>query len=107
MPPMPPICGKTLNKEDRTAWKQAIVLLLGVKFRNGLDEKGVAGAVEKALVNHRPQAQCEDCGMMVRGKRGCQLSGGLSGWSGPVGLAIPKPARPPLRTQFTVSHHGT
>ena len=73
MPPMLSLCGKTLSREDQKVWKQAITLLLGLKIRNGFGEKDLfdlSAAVGKML--HRKLSEhCEDCGMKVRGKRGC------------------------------------
>ena len=43
------VCGKDLTPEDRKAWQQAIAMLMGLKVRNGIGEKDLAGAVETAL----------------------------------------------------------
>ena len=88
------VCGKPLSPGDRKVWQQAIALLMGLKVRNGIGEKDLAGAVETALhhsagggwapeVNIQPTGRrkarrtkadvaraqatrkCEDCGVKV------------------------------------------
>ena len=76
------LCGKPLSPEDRKVWQQAIAMLIGLKVRNGLDERDLlAAVVETAL--HRGCAAltasckrtCEDCGIKVA-KRGAALAEG-------------------------------
>ena len=43
------VCGKPLSPGDRKVWQQAIALLMGLKVRNDIGEKDLAGAVETAL----------------------------------------------------------
>ena len=43
------MCGKPLSPGDRKVWQQAIALLMGLKVRNDIGEKDLAGAVETAL----------------------------------------------------------
>ena len=68
------VCGKPLSPGDRKVWQQAIALLMGLKVRNDIGEKDLAGAVETALVaeptaNKKPTVnatrKCEDCGVKV------------------------------------------
>jgi hypothetical protein len=43
------VCGKPLSPGDRKVWQQAIALLMGLKVRNDIGKKDLAGAVETAL----------------------------------------------------------
>ena len=43
------MCGKPLSTGDGKVWQQAIAMLMGLKVRNGIGEKDLAGAVETAL----------------------------------------------------------
>ena len=43
------VCGKPLSPGDGKVWQQAIALLMGLKVRNDIGEKDLAGAVETAL----------------------------------------------------------
>ena len=63
---MAPLCGKPLSPEDRTVWRQAIALLMGLKIRNGFIEKDLTTAVGKALRRRASRRKCEDCGAKVQ-----------------------------------------
>ena len=43
------VCGLRLKSKDRKVWQQAIAMLMDLKVRNGLGEKELVGAVERAL----------------------------------------------------------
>ena len=61
------VCGKALSPEDRKVWRQAIAMLMGLKLRNGLREKGLTAAVGTALHREVGKHNCEDCGVTVVG----------------------------------------
>ena len=44
-----PLCGKPLTADDRKAWQQAIVLLVGLRSRNDFDNEDLTAAVGAAL----------------------------------------------------------
>ena len=71
---MAPVCGKPLSPEDRKVWLDAIALLMGLKIRNGFDEKDLGAAVETALHRGAGRSNYEDCGVKVA--RGASNSGG-------------------------------
>ena len=90
MVPLTQQCGKPLSPEDRKVWRQAIALLIGLKFRNGHGEKDVTAAVGTALRERSRRGQahhCEDCGVTVAG--GATLTLGEGGGQ-PCELAIPR-----------------
>jgi hypothetical protein len=60
-----PLCAKSLSPEDRKVWQQVIAMLVGLKVRNGLGEKELTAAVERALHHGLHVARCEDCGVKV------------------------------------------
>jgi hypothetical protein len=43
------LCEKPLGPDDSKVWRQALATLMGLKIRNGLGEKDLAGVVETAL----------------------------------------------------------
>ena len=59
------MCRKSLSPGDRKVWQQAIALLMGLKVRNGIGEKDLAGAVETALHHSAGggSGECEGCGL--------------------------------------------
>ena len=51
MPPAGlPLCEKPLSPDDRKAWKQAIVMLVGLKIWDGIGAKDLATAVGTARI---------------------------------------------------------
>ena len=94
---MAPVCGKPPSPEDRNVWQQAIALVLGLKIRNGFGEKELTAAVGMALHRGAAKHNCEDCGVKVAGgASNDKLRGASRGLRGPLGLAIPKRAWPPM-----------
>ena len=81
------LCGKPLGPEDQKVWRQALALLMGLKFRNGFGEKDLTAAVGTALHRGAGKRNCEDCGVTVGG--GATNSGGAS--RGLRGTASPTP----------------
>jgi hypothetical protein len=65
MAPPAHLCGKPLSPEDRNVWQQAIAMLMGLKIRNGFDEKDMTAAVGTALHRGATSRTCEDCGVKV------------------------------------------
>ena len=59
------LCGKPLSRDDQKVWKQAVVLLVGLKLRNGLGKRELAAAVGAALEHRKPSDYCEDCRVKV------------------------------------------
>ena len=67
------LCGKPLGPDDSKVWRQALAMLMGLKIRNGLGEKDLAGVVETALLKlcqsaadpTRNKHNCEDCWLKV------------------------------------------
>ena len=128
------VCGKPLSPRDRKVWQQAIGMLMGLKVRNEIGEKDLAGAVEMALhhsagggpapeVNIQPTGRrkarrtkaegaraqatrkCEDCGVKVA-SRAAVHAASRGGESGPLGqLAPPKPRRPPNLHSISCKPH--
>jgi hypothetical protein len=79
---MAPLCGKPLSAADRKAWQQAIVLLSGLKVRNGFSEKDLAAAVGTVLHSNATKRKCEDCGL-VQPNFGLPSEGEKKRWCGP------------------------
>ena len=82
MPRTAPLCGKPLSPEDGKVWRQAIALLMGLKFRNPeFGNKDLAAAVGMALhrgaIKKKKSKKCEDCGVKVA--RGAAYSGAQGG----------------------------
>jgi hypothetical protein len=80
-------------------------MLMGLKRRNDFSEKDLAAAVGKALRRSAAKRYCEDCGVKVAGGAaincggppgGGGRGGGSRGLQGPLGLAIPILAWPPI-----------
>jgi len=94
---MAPLCGRQLSPADRRVWNQTIAMLMGLKIRNGFGEKELTAAVGMALHRGAAKHNCEDCGVKVAGgASNDKLRGASRGLRGPLGLAIPKRARPPM-----------
>jgi hypothetical protein len=81
MPRTAPLCGKPLSPEDGKVWRQAIALLMGLKFRNEFGDKDLTAAVGMALrrgeTKRKKSKKCEDCGVKVA--RGAAYSGAQGG----------------------------
>ena len=72
-------------------------MLMGLKRRNDFGEKDLAAAVGTALRRGAAKRYCEDCGVKVAGgASNDKLRGASRGLRGPLGLAIPKRAWPPM-----------
>ena len=94
---MAPLCGMQLSPADRRVWNQTIAMLMGLKIRNGFGEKELTAAVGMALHRGAAKHNCEDCGVKVAGgASNDKLRGASRGLRGPLGLAIPKRAWPPM-----------
>jgi hypothetical protein len=99
---MAPLCGKPLSPDDRDAWRQAIALLMGLKIRNGFDDKELTAAVGTALHVRSSAKSCEDCGLKVAS--GAANAGRGKGQSVPLDRAISKLARPPTCIESPASN---
>ena len=94
---MAPLCGRQLSPADRKVWRQAIALLIGLKRRNGFGEMDLAAAVGTAMHRGAAKRYCDDCGVKVAGGATIHTpAGGSRGLRGPLGLAIPVVAWPPI-----------
>ena len=63
------VCGKPLSPGDRKVWQQAIALLMGLKVRNGIGEKDLAGAVETALHHSAGGGSAPEVNIQPTGRR--------------------------------------
>ena len=63
------VCGKPLSPGDRKVWQQAIALLMGLKVRNDIGEKDLAGAVETALHHSAGGGQAPEVNIQPTGRR--------------------------------------
>jgi hypothetical protein len=75
-------------------------MLMGLKIRNGFGEKELTVALGTALHRGAAKHNCEECGVKVAGGASNNKLRGPRGASrglrGPLGLAIPKLAWPPI-----------
>ena len=67
------VCGKPLSPVDRRVWQQAIALLMGLKVRNDIGEKDLAGAVEMALHHRAGGSSAPEVNNQPTGRRKARL----------------------------------
>jgi hypothetical protein len=67
------VCGKPLSPRDRKVWQQAIALLMGLRVRNGIGKKDLAGAVETALHHSTGGGSAPEVNIQPTGRRKARL----------------------------------